>query len=228
MKKLLILLFSLLISFNSAADNLSPSSIIGIDRDGNYYINSIIEIGFNPDHHEPVSLNFIVNHVLARKEVYPDMKILIAADKNASFESVFIVIKLLKEYGLEGINLIDYSEYLGNYSKRYLGVINFEHVVEDPITLLQNAWVRNITAKVKNMWHYSGHEKGWSCKVDVFQDRQGVVKGVSVMQCNTDDSDKARSFKDSIERAVYKASPLPSAPDESVFDEVIYFTFVAN
>ena len=27
----------------------------------------------------------------------------------------------------------------------------------------------------------------------------------------------------SIERAVYKASPLPAAPDEAVFDQEIYF-----
>jgi hypothetical protein len=34
---------------------------------------------------------------------------------------------------------------------------------------------------------------------------------------------KAKAFKDSIRRAVYKASPLPSAPDESVFDrELVY------
>ena len=32
----------------------------------------------------------------------------------------------------------------------------------------------------------------------------------------------------SIERAVYKASPLPAAPDEAVFDPEIYFIFVAN
>jgi len=30
---------------------------------------------------------------------------------------------------------------------------------------------------------------------------------------------------DSIERAVYKASPLPGAPDEAVFDREIYMLF---
>ena len=37
-----------------------------------------------------------------------------------------------------------------------------------------------------------------------------------------------KSFKDSIERAVYKASPLPGAPDEAVFDEELYFIFSVN
>ena len=35
---------------------------------------------------------------------------------------------------------------------------------------------------------------------------------------NVGNSAKAKAFKDSIARAVYKASPLPAAPDESVFD----------
>ena len=40
--------------------------------------------------------------------------------------------------------------------------------------------------------------------------------------------DKARSFKNSIERAVYKASPLPAAPDDAVFDREIMLYFRSN
>ena len=43
-----------------------------------------------------------------------------------------------------------------------------------------------------------------------------------------DDSSRAKVFKDSIRRAVYKASPLPSAPDESVFDKELMITFRVN
>jgi colicin import membrane protein len=43
-----------------------------------------------------------------------------------------------------------------------------------------------------------------------------------------DDSEKARAFKNSIERAVYKASPLPAAPDDAVFDREILFYFRVN
>ena len=39
---------------------------------------------------------------------------------------------------------------------------------------------------------------------------------------------KAKVFKDSIRRAVYKASPLPSAPDEAVFDKELIFIFGVN
>ena len=55
-----------------------------------------------------------------------------------------------------------------------------------------------------------------------------VVEAVNIQNCNLDDSEKARAFKNSIERAVYKASPLPSSPDDAVFDREILFYFGVN
>ena len=43
-----------------------------------------------------------------------------------------------------------------------------------------------------------------------------------------DDSSRAKVFKDTIRRAVYKASPLPIAPDEEIFDRQILYRFSAN
>ena len=62
----------------------------------------------------------------------------------------------------------------------------------------------------------------------VQQDVDGTVEAVNIQNCNTGDSDKARSFKNSIERAVYKASPLPSPSYEGVFDREIQFEFRVN
>ena len=47
--------------------------------------------------------------------------------------------------------------------------------------------------------------------------------GDSIM--NIDDNPKLNSFKNSIERAVHKASPLPFAPSKDVFSEQIIFEF---
>ena len=66
------------------------------------------------------------------------------------------------------------------------------------------------------------------CDVYVIQDREGNVKAVDVQKCNLDDSEKARTFKNSIERAVYKASPLPLSSDESFFDDEIILKFRVN
>jgi hypothetical protein len=64
--------------------------------------------------------------------------------------------------------------------------------------------------------------------VFVQQDIDGTVQAVNIQKCNVDDSEKARAFKNSIERAVYKASPLPAAPDDAVFDREILFYFRVN
>jgi colicin import membrane protein len=64
--------------------------------------------------------------------------------------------------------------------------------------------------------------------VYVLQDRNGNVLSSKIRDCNIDSSAKADNFKDSIERAVYKASPLPVAPDDAVFDSEITFYFRAN
>ena len=100
---------------------------------------------------------------------------------------------------------------------------------------LKYVYVNNILERVRSYWNYQGAEVGWACEVYVLQDRDGTVEAVNIQNCSTGNSDnalmaddKARSFKNSIERAVYKASPLPSAPDDAVFDREILLYFRAN
>jgi len=97
-----------------------------------------------------------------------------------------------------------------------------------PTKYFRHLWVYDITAKVKSYWRYQGAEDDWSCEVYVQQDIDGTVEAVNIQNCNTGDSDKARSFKNSIERAVYKASPLPSSPYTGVFNREIQFEFRVN
>jgi len=93
---------------------------------------------------------------------------------------------------------------------------------------LKSNYINQIVARIKSYWRYQGAEDNWSCQVYVLQDINGTVRSVKVWSCEIDDSAKALSFKDSIERAVYKSSPLPTAPDESVFDREIFFDFRVN
>ena len=70
----------------------------------------------------------------------------------------------------------------------------------------------------------------WFCYVFITQDRNGNVNTVDVDNCgdsimNIDENPKLNSFKNSIERAVYKASPFPLAPSEDAFSEQIIFEF---
>jgi len=103
-----------------------------------------------------------------------------------------------------------------------------ELVVEDQFSKLKSSYIGLIAARVKDEWRYMGAEDDWGCNVYIIQDEDGYVEAVNVQDCTIDDSDKAESFRNSIERAVYKASPLPMAPDQSVFDTEIMFLFRVN
>jgi len=94
--------------------------------------------------------------------------------------------------------------------------------------LLNVRWVNNIAAKVKANWRYQSAESHWTAEVYVIQDRDGNVRAVDVRNANVGNSKLAKSFMDSIERAVNKASPLPGAPDEAFFDEELYFVFTVK
>ena len=105
---------------------------------------------------------------------------------------------------------------------------------KDQLSALKSAYVSNIAAQVKSVWNFSGADDNWSCDVYVQQDKKGNVVTVYIQDCNTGSSDnalmaddKVRAFMNSIERAVYKASPLPIAPDDAVFDRELMFYFRA-
>lgn len=93
---------------------------------------------------------------------------------------------------------------------------------------LRVVYLNQIASKVKKQWRYLGAKDNWGCDVHILQDVNGKVQSVNLQSCNVDDSKKAISFKNAVKRAVYKASPLPTAPDASVFDREILFHFRVN
>ena len=101
-------------------------------------------------------------------------------------------------------------------------------IIADQLTTLKNAYVNNIAARVKSLWRYQAAEDDWTAEVYVVQDRDGKVVAVDVRNANVGGSSEGKSFMDSIQRAVYKASPLPAAPDDAVFDKELYFIFSVN
>ena len=101
-------------------------------------------------------------------------------------------------------------------------------IIEDQLNRMKSSYVIQIASKVKTLWRYQAAEDNWSAEVYVVQDKEGNVKAVDVRNVNVGDSSLGKSFMDSIERAVYKSSPLPAAPDEAVFDKELYFIFSVN
>jgi colicin import membrane protein len=74
---------------------------------------------------------------------------------------------------------------------------------------IQNAWIKPPSARA-----------GLDCIVNITQIPGGEVTGAHVSQCNGD-----AAARQSIENAVYRASPLPAPPDPALFERnlVIHF-----
>ena len=103
-------------------------------------------------------------------------------------------------------------------------------MLDDQLNISQNIWVESIITKINTYWRYSGARNDWSCYVFITQDRNGNVNTVEVDNCgdsimNIDANPKLNSFKNSIEKAVYNASPFPLALSEDAFSEQIIFEF---
>jgi len=77
---------------------------------------------------------------------------------------------------------------------------------------IQNAWIKPPSASL-----------GLDCLVEVTQIPGGEVTGVRVTQCNGD-----AAARQSIENAVYRASPLPDPPDPALFERNFVFRFKPN
>jgi colicin import membrane protein len=103
-------------------------------------------------------------------------------------------------------------------------------MLDDQLNISQNIWFESVITKINTYWRYSGARSDWFCYVFITQDRNGNVNTVEVDNCgdsimNIDANPKLNSFKNSIERAVYNASPLPLALSEDAFSEQIIFEF---
>jgi len=82
-------------------------------------------------------------------------------------------------------------------------------------------YVYQIQRKVEDNFNApASMTKGWSCEVVVVQNRFGEVQNVQMKKCTG-----SEAFKSAIERAVRKASPLPEAPNNDIFDKKLDFIF---
>jgi colicin import membrane protein len=82
-------------------------------------------------------------------------------------------------------------------------------------------YIAQITAKIERAWiRPPSATAGLQCEVRVTQVPGGAVTAVQVGRCNGDES-----VKQSIEAAVYRASPLPQPPDPALFERNLVVTF---
>lgn len=83
-------------------------------------------------------------------------------------------------------------------------------------------WRSQIAAKIARAWiKPATAQPGVECLVSVRQVQGGDVTSVRVISCNVND----QALRDSVERAVYNASPLPPPPDPALFQATLDITF---
>jgi colicin import membrane protein len=83
------------------------------------------------------------------------------------------------------------------------------------------SWQAQIAAKINRAWLRPPTARpGIECVLNVTQVPGGEVTQVSIGQCNGD-----QAVRESIEAAVYRASPLPPPPDPAMFDRNLTLNF---
>jgi colicin import membrane protein len=85
-----------------------------------------------------------------------------------------------------------------------------------------NRWYASIVAKIERAWiKPSSARAGVTCIVSVSQVPGGEVTAVRVNSCSIDDA----ALRQSVENAVYSASPLPPPPNPALFERNLELTF---
>jgi colicin import membrane protein len=83
------------------------------------------------------------------------------------------------------------------------------------------SWQSEITSRIQNAWiRPPTAQPGIKCVLNVGLVPGGSVTGVSIGECNGDDA-----VRQSIQTAVYNASPLPAPPDGIPFPRQLIITF---
>jgi colicin import membrane protein len=83
------------------------------------------------------------------------------------------------------------------------------------------SWQSQITARIQRAWlRPASARSGIECVLNVTQVPGGEVTNVRIGTCNGD-----QAGRESIEAAVYRASPLPPPPDPSLFERSLVITF---
>ena len=82
-------------------------TVITIDKQGDYYINSLEDATAEmTEEGEKVSINVAVNRVIARLQIWPEMKVFVRGDKNVDYGSVVELMALLQQNGVDKVGIV--------------------------------------------------------------------------------------------------------------------------
>lgn len=86
------------------------------------------------------------------------------------------------------------------------------------------SWQAAITARIRRAWlQPPSARSGIQCLIAITQNPSGQVLSAHIESCNGD-----AAVRESIEAAVYRASPLPPPPDPALFERNLEVIFAPN
>ncbi len=84
-------------------------TIVTINKDGDYFINSLNEDDSEVSKGEKLPLGVIAGRVSARLEIYPSMKVFVRGDANVAYGSVVSLMSFLQKNGVDKVGIVTES-----------------------------------------------------------------------------------------------------------------------
>ena len=84
-------------------------TIITINKDGEYFINSLNEDNSKVAKGEKLPLGIIAGRVSARLEIYPQMKVFVRGDREVAYGSVVALMSFLQKNGVDKVGIVTES-----------------------------------------------------------------------------------------------------------------------
>ncbi len=84
-------------------------TIVTINKNGEYFINSLDEDTSEISEGERLPLGIIAGRVSARLEIYPNMKVFVRGDENVAYGSVVSLMAFLQKNGVDKVGIVTES-----------------------------------------------------------------------------------------------------------------------
>ncbi len=84
-------------------------TIITVDKQGKYFINSLNEDDSDVTKGEKLPLGIIAGRVSARLEIYPQMKVFVRGDRQVAYGSIISLMSFLQKNGVDKVGIVTKS-----------------------------------------------------------------------------------------------------------------------
>ena len=249
MKKLLLLLFSLILSINSYGEwtNVLPGNNASLyidfktlkERDGYiywWYMDSWRE-GSEQSYAQGdcnlkgFKVNKRVNFSLPMGEGEGIEKDITSSweyyQPNSGYEILLNFICQMSKLTPEGqkIRIEALTKRNEEFERERMEFLNkLEEESSPQLNILKSSYIDSIEAKIKSFWRYQGAEDNWSCDVLINQAGNGAIEAVKILECDTGNNENpamSKSKAQAFGNSIRRAA-FKSSPLPLPLDEAVF------